>query len=182
MLLNDDIFFVLLGIVLLVGACGAVFWHQIPNKIINLLILNLVCWPILLIAQIVADVLELERDPNTSAYVILLVQCVVLCFGMVKYIYKKEIQEKEDLRNETRNQSSQALSEDEKRAIHFQSILFWMLGKMAKADGQVSKDEIDAVEAIIIESEYDQHTRMMAIEFFNHGKTGKYHLRNMHNT
>ena len=158
--------------VLLVGVvCGTVFWHRIPDQIQNLLIFNLVWWPIILVYGIFADVLEI--DDEISGYVMLSVQCVVLCFGIIKYIYKKEIQEKEDLKNETRNQSSQALSEDEKRAIHFQSILFGMLGKMAKADGQVSKDEIGAVEAIMIESEYDQHTRMMAIEFFNHGKTAE---------
>ena len=172
-LLNNDISFVLLGTVLLVGACGAVFWHQIPKKIINLLIFNLISWPILLISQIFVDVLELERDTKTSAYLMLLVQCMVLCFGIIKYIYKKENTEKGNEDNEIQNQSSQALSEDEKEAIFFQVTLFWMLGKMAKADGQVSKDEIDAVEEIMIESEYDQHTRIMAIASFNNGKTAE---------
>ncbi|MYB55284.1 MAG: DnaJ domain-containing protein [Gemmatimonadetes bacterium] len=151
--------------VLLAGAvCGTVFWHRIPDQIQNLLVFNLVFWPIILVYGIFADVLEI--DDEISGYVILSVQCVVLCFGIFKYIYKKEIQEKEYLKNETRNQSSQALSEDKKQAI-----LFFMLGKMAKADGQVSKDEIDAVEAFMTRADFDQDTRKKAIVFFNAGKT-----------
>ena len=59
---------------------------------------------------------------------------------------------------------SQALGEDEKLAI-----LLLMLGKMAKADGQVSKDEIDVVDAIV--TEFDQDEKKIAIEIFNAGKT-----------
>lgn len=89
----------------------------------------------------------------------------VTAFGLSPDILTQAL-EKEYLKNETRNQSSQALSEDEKQAI-----LFFMLGKMAKADGQVSKDEIDAVEAFMTRADFDQDTRIMSIEFFNHGKT-----------
>ena len=151
--------------VLLLGAlCGTVFWHRIPDQIQNLLIFNLVWWPIILVYGICANVLEI--DDENSGYVMLSVQCVVLCFGIIKYIYKKEIQKKEDEKNEIRNQSSQALSEDKKQAI-----LFLLLGKMAKADGHVSKDEIDTVEAFMVSAKFDQDTRKKAIEFFNAGKT-----------
>lgn len=81
-------------------------------------------------------------------------------------MYKKEDTEKENEKNEVRNQSSQALSEDKKQAI-----LFLLLGKMAKADGHVSKDEIDTVEAFMVSAEFDQDTRQKAIVFFNAGKT-----------
>ncbi len=89
----------------------------------------------------------------------------VTAFGLSPDVLTHAL-EKEDRKNETRNQSSQALSEDKKQAI-----LFLMLGKMAKADGQVSKDEIDAVEAFMVSAEFDQDTRKKAIEFFNAGKT-----------
>ncbi len=119
---------------LLVGAvCGTVFWHRIPDQIQNLLIFNLVWWPIILVYGIFADLLDI--DDETSSYVMLSLQSVILCFGIIKYILHGE-------KNEIRNQSSQALSEDKKQAI-----LFFLLGKMAKADGQVSKDEKDAVGA-----------------------------------
>ena len=144
--------------VLLLGAlCGTVFWHRIPDQIQNLLIFNLVWWPIILVYGIFADLLDI--DDETSSYVMLSLQSVILCFGIIKYILHGE-------KNEIRNQSSQALSEDKKPAI-----LFFMLGKMAKADGQVSKDEIDAVEAFMVSAEFDQDTRKKAIEFFNAGKT-----------
>ena len=100
-----------------------------------------------LLYAIFADVLEI--DDENAGYVMLSVQCVVLCFGIVKSIYKKENPE----------------SEDEKQAL-----LFLMLGKMTKADGQVSKDEIDAVEAFMTSADFDQDTRKKAIEIFNEGK------------
>ena len=134
--------------VLVLGAvCATVFWHQIPDQIQSLLIFNLVWWPIILVYAIFADVLEI--DDENAGYVMLSVQCVVLCFGIVKSIYKKENPE----------------SEDEKQAL-----LFLMLGKMTKADGQVSKDEIDAVEAFMTSADFDQDTRKKAIEIFNEGK------------
>ncbi len=113
-----------------------------------------------ILAFLLHDLLEISFPAMWS------VLGVVWYFVIIKYIYKKEIQEKEDRKNETRNQSTQALSEDKKQAI-----LFFMLGKMAKADGQVSKDEIDAVEAFMVSAEFDQDTRKKAIEFFNAGKT-----------
>lgn len=47
---------------------------------------------------------------------------------------------------------------------------FFMLGKFAKADGVVSKAEIQAVEDIIKKLELNDETRLKAIELFNQAK------------
>ena len=62
----------------------------------------------------------------------------------------------------------QTLDEKEIENVVFRTI-FFMFGKMAKADGQVSKDEINFVDAVMIE--FDQDTRKKAIEIFNEGTT-----------
>ncbi len=73
---------------------------------------------------------------------------------------------------EAEAQTRQALSENEKNAIAF-GTLFLMFGKLAKADSQVSKDEISAIEEFMTEGELDQEARKVAIEFFNEGKETK---------
>ena len=64
-----------------------------------------------ILAFLLHDLLEISFPAMWS------VLGVVWYFVIIKYIYKKEIQEKEDRKNETRNQSTQALSEDKKQAI-----------------------------------------------------------------
>lgn len=73
---------------------------------------------------------------------------------------------------EAEAQTRQALSENEKEAIVFRTIrtIFLMFGKIAKADSQVSKDEISAIEEFMTEIEFNRDTRKVAIEFFNEGK------------
>lgn len=73
---------------------------------------------------------------------------------------------------EARDQAPQALDEDEKEAIVFRTV-FLMFGKIAKGDSLVSGDEIDAIEEMMAEGDFDQDTRETAIEIFNEGKTTK---------
>ncbi len=138
--------------VLLVGAvCGTVFWHRISDQIQYLLIFNLLWIPSFIFFGVLHHlfsfyVLDVQIDTDEFfGYWILSAQCVVLCFGIIKY--KKKMENAKP------------------------SIFFLLLGKMAKADGQVSKDEIDTVEALMVSAEFDQDTKKKAIGFFNVGKT-----------
>lgn len=70
------------------AVCGTVFWYRIPNQVQNLLYFNLIFLPCILIYGIFADILEI--DDEITGYVALLVQCTVLYFGIIKYIYKEK--------------------------------------------------------------------------------------------
>ena len=137
--------------VLLVGAvCGTVFWHRISDQIQYLLIFNLLWIPSFIFLGVLhlfsSYVLDVQIDTDEFfGYWILSAQCVVLCIGIMKY--KKKMENVKP------------------------SLFFLMLGKMAKADGQVSKDEIDTVEAFMTWADFDQDSKKKAIVFFNAGKT-----------
>ena len=73
---------------------------------------------------------------------------------------------------EARDHAPQALDEGEKEGIVFRTV-FLMFGKIAKGDSLVSRDEINAIEAMMTESDFDQDTREIAVEIFNEGKTTK---------
>jgi len=65
------------------------------------------------------------------------------------------------------------LSPRETRQTVFFTATFAMLGKMAKADGAVSAEEIRVVERFMTERMgLDARTRQLAIRIFNQGKTG----------
>jgi len=66
--------------------------------------------------------------------------------------------------------TSQALDEDERGEAFFITT-FLMFGKIAKTDLHVSKDEINAIEAFMVELKFDHDTRKMALDIFNEGKT-----------
>ena len=70
---------------------------------------------------------------------------------------------------EARDHAPQELDEGEREGIVFRTV-FLMFGKIAKADSLISKDEINSIEAIMTESDFDQDTRETAIEIFNEGK------------
>lgn len=65
-------------------------------------------------------------------------------------------------------------SQEKKQAVFFASV-FAMLGKMAKADGEVSQSEIQIVEAFMRDHlRLDKQTRMFAINIFNRAKDDAY--------
>lgn len=84
-------------------------------------------------------------------------------YGPTIYIIKK-------MTKKARDRDRQDLDEDERKAIVFRTV-FLMFGKIAKGDSLVSRDEINAIEAMMAESDFDQDTREIAIEVFNEGKT-----------
>ena len=64
------------------------------------------------------------------------------------------------------------LDNGERKQIGFLVATFSMLGKLAKADGQVSKDEIAFVDAFIQkELELDPNAKRIAVEIFNRAKS-----------
>jgi len=66
----------------------------------------------------------------------------------------------------------QSYGESEQRQIGFLVATFSMLGKIAKADGLVSQDEIAFIKAFIKnELELDANSRRIAIEIFNRAKS-----------
>ncbi len=136
---------------LLVGAvCGTVFWHRISDQIQYLLIFNLLWIPSFIFLGVLhlfsSYVLDVQIDTDEFfGYWILSAQCVVLCIGIMKY--KKKMENVKP------------------------SLFFLILGKMAKADGQVLRDEIAVVEAFMVSAEFDQDTRKKAFVFFNAGET-----------
>ena len=66
----------------------------------------------------------------------------------------------------------QTLEEEKREKIVF-TRFFMMFGKLAKADSKVSKEEKDAIKAIMTEAEFDKKTRKMAMECFRKGKETK---------
>ena len=66
--------------------------------------------------------------------------------------------------------NSQTLDEEDKAKAVLRT-MFLMFGKIAQTDLLVSNDEISAIEAFMVELEFDHETRKMAFESFNEGKT-----------
>jgi len=64
-----------------------------------------------------------------------------------------------------------SFSSNQKNQVAFFAALFACLAKLAKADGRVSKEEIQAVDTFIKERfKFDTDQRKFAIEIFNHAK------------
>ena len=64
-----------------------------------------------------------------------------------------------------------SFSSNQKNQVAFFAALFACLAKLAKADGRVSKEEIQAVDRFIKERfKFDSDQRKFAIEIFNHAK------------
>ncbi len=66
----------------------------------------------------------------------------------------------------------QTLEEEKREKIVF-TRFFMMFGKLAKADSKVSKEEKNAIKAIMTEAGFDKKTRKMAIERVRKGKETK---------
>lgn len=62
-----------------------------------------------------------------------------------------------------------------KNRIFYQAC-FTVLGKVAKADGHVNKNEIDKIEVIIARFNLQPNERLKAIHYFNLGKSSQYNL------
>ena len=64
-----------------------------------------------------------------------------------------------------------SFSSNQKKQVAFFAALFACLAKLAKADGKVSREEIQAVDRFIKERfKFDSDQRKFAIEIFNHAK------------
>ncbi len=66
--------------------------------------------------------------------------------------------------------SNNELSEEEQAGVAYFVCLFASLAKIAKADGQVTKEEIKGIEEIIEGMGLDEETREFAIEIFREAK------------
>ncbi len=68
------------------------------------------------------------------------------------------------------------VSNVEQNQLVFFTALFSMLGKIAKADGQVTQEEIDTVSGFMGELGLDAEDRKAAVEIFNDAKTNAYSI------
>ena len=60
--------------------------------------------------------------------------------------------------------------------LAFFTATFAVLGRLAKADGRVSRDEIDFVEAVMSQMQFDSEQRRLAKELFTQGKAPEFDL------
>ncbi len=75
----------------------------------------------------------------------------------------------------SKHKKQSATLERQNQTLFFVS-LFSMLGKMAKADGIVSKEEIDTLIHFMMEMKLDEEDKKAAITIFNNAKNDKYSI------
>ena len=69
-----------------------------------------------------------------------------------------------------------APGDQERVQTAFFTATFFVMGRVAKADGRVSRDEIRLAEAVMAEMDLDADMRRTAISLFNKGKAGEFPL------
>ncbi|MDH5785477.1 MAG: co-chaperone DjlA [Chromatiales bacterium] len=66
--------------------------------------------------------------------------------------------------------------QQQRTQLAFFTATFAVLGRLAKADGQVSRDEINFAQTVMAQMQFDEEQRRLARELFNQGKSAEFDL------